>query len=203
VSARRGGLILCLVRCGETPWDRDERLHGATDLPLSNSGRASVRADLDRTPARRIGSVYHPPDEAATDTARLITARFRARAKAIEELADPNLGLLEGLTHAVFEERFPKRAKQWHEDPLSLAPPEGEELSVARTRILHHMARLSRRARGNEIAFVLHEFGVGVARAWLAPQSGADVWAILEGRPRIERYLIGPGMVGELESAID
>jgi probable phosphoglycerate mutase len=198
----RSGFILCLVGCGETPWDRDDRLHGATDLPLSNSGRASVQVDVERAIVRRIGSVYHPADEAATETARLFATRARARTKAVEELADPNLGLLEGLTHAVFEERFPKRAKQWKEDVLSLAPPEGEAIAQARSRILQRLARLIRRARGEEMAVVLHSFGLVFARSWLANQSPSTVWPFLEHRPRIERYLIAPTLMEELETSI-
>ena len=67
--AKRTHVMLTLIAAGETRWERDGRLLGAADLPLSNAGRASAAADAAELERHQIATIYHPPDEAATETA--------------------------------------------------------------------------------------------------------------------------------------
>lgn len=194
--------ILWLVRAGESIWQREHRLQGRADLPLSAEGRAAILAELAQfgpgptspsAPGHELAAVHHPPDEGATETAAIVARAAGSRTKALRELADPDLGLLDGLTLDVFEERFPTRHRQWQEEPLSLVPPEGEPLIDARRRVLDELARLAKKHRGKEFAVVLHPLALGFARCALADRSGRDLWKSLEGRPRLERYLLPDG----------
>jgi broad specificity phosphatase PhoE len=194
-------MMLCLIQCGETSWERDDRVHGATDLPMSNGGRAAVQAAASQCAIARLGAIYHPPDEAATETARIFARALGARTRAVEELADPNLGLLEGLTDRVFAERFPRRYKQWKDDPLSLSPPEGEDLAAARLRILATLARLLKRSRSDEVGAVLHPLALGFVRCWLADRPVRELWSVLAGRPPVEQYALTGPMIRWLEDA--
>lgn len=194
-----GPTILWLVRAGESIWQREHRLQGRADLPLSSEGRAAILAELAQfgpgpsAAGRELAAVLHPPDEGATETAAIVARTTGSRTKALGELADPDLGLLDGLTLDVFEERFPTRHRQWQEEPLSLVPPEGEPLIDARRRVLDELARLAKRHRGKEFAVVLHPLALGFARCALADRSGRELWKSLEGRPRLERYLLPDG----------
>ena len=161
-------MVLNVIRCGETTWNAEGRLHGRSDLPLSISGRTSVSADAASIEGGRTSTVYHPPDDAAAETAQIVARRVGAKTKSVDELADPDLGVLEGMSEQAFAERFPKRYKQWQEDPLSLSPPEGEDVAEARARVLKAAARLLRRARNQEVGVVLHPLGLGFLRCWLA-----------------------------------
>src|SRR5262249_49785638 len=149
-------IMLCLIQCGETVWEGEERMHGSTDLPLSEAGRAAVAADVQRMKTDRVAMVHHPNDEAATDTAQLAARKLGAKSKPVAELADPNLGLWEALQRSEFAERYPSRYRQWLEEPMVLTPPEGENLSEAAARILGALAHLLRRSRSEEVAVVLH-----------------------------------------------
>jgi len=193
VPTRRNCILLCLISCGETTWDQDRRLHGSTDLPLSESGRTAVAAAAARVTSTNLGAIHHPPDEAATETARILAEAHRVKTKAVSDLADPDLGLLEGLTEQVFADRYPKRYKQWHDEPFSLSPPEGEDVADARARVLGAVAKLLRRSKGEEVAVALHSLGLGFLRCWLADRPSRDLWTFLQDRPRVERYaLTGP-----------
>src|SRR5262245_57074263 len=121
--AKRSSITLTLIRCGETTWDAQGRVHGSTDLPLSDAGRAAVMAEVQRLGGARSTIIHHPQDEAAADTARMF-AMAGEKLRDVAELADPNLGLLEGLTQQEFAERFRSRSKQWKDDPITLSPPE-------------------------------------------------------------------------------
>ncbi|MEM7229416.1 MAG: histidine phosphatase family protein [Planctomycetota bacterium] len=182
--------VLCLIRCGETTWDQDDRLHGQTDLPLSNAGRAALAGLADETSAGGVSTVYHSSDDAASDTAQIFASAWHVRQKVVEDLADPDLGLLEGLTQNDLAERYRKRARTWTEDPLALIPPEGESVADARIRVFGAVARTIRRSRAQECAFVLHDISLGLLRCFLANRPSGEMWSLLEDRPPVERYLV-------------
>jgi broad specificity phosphatase PhoE len=194
-------MVLTLIRCGENTWDAEGRLHGRSDLPLSIAGRTSVTSDVTELAGRHPATVYHPPDDAALETAQIVAGAVGARVKSASDLNDANLGVLEGMTKQVFAERFPKRYKQWQDDPLSLSPPDGEDLSDARARLFTATSRLLRRARSEEVAMVLHPLSLGFLRCWLADRPPTDVWTLVRDRPRIERYLVATKMVNWLVEA--
>lgn len=203
MPAKRNSIMLCLVQCGETSWDLDGRVQGATDLPLCESGRSAVNGQLHLLDAVKAGVVYHPADEAAEATAALCAGRIGAKTKAVEELADPNLGLLEGLTEQDFAERYPSRCKQWLEDPLSLSPPEGEEIADAADRVFKAVARILKRSKHDEVVVVLHPLALGMMRCWMADRPMSDSWPLLVSRPRVERYAVPTEMIGRLEAAVE
>lgn len=186
--------ILWLVRSGESSWQREDRLQGGADLPLSPEGRVALITELAQfgpgAAAGTVVAVHHPSDEGATETATILARAVGGKVRLTEELADPDLGLLGGLTMDLFAERFPSRHRQWEDEPLSLVPPEGEAFEHARGRILDALAALARRYRGKEFAVVLHPLALGFVRCALASRSPRDLWKMLEGRPRLERYLL-------------
>ncbi len=69
MASKRASIVLSLVQCGETAWDGEGRLHGSTDLPLSEAGREVVKDAATGLISARFNTIYHPPDEAATETA--------------------------------------------------------------------------------------------------------------------------------------
>jgi broad specificity phosphatase PhoE len=194
-------MVLTLIRCGEHAWDAEGRLHGHSDLPLSIDGRSSVSSDVASLAGRRLATVYHPPDDAASETAQIVARAVGARIKAAADLTEADLGVLEGMTRQVFADRFPKRYKQWQDDPLSLSPPDGEDLADARARLFNAAGRLMRRCRSDEVAMVLHPLSLGFLRCWLADRPPTDVWTLVRDRPRIERYLVAMEMVDWLVEA--
>ena len=201
MAVKRKSIVLTLIRCGETTWDAEGRLHGRSDLPLSIDGRAAVCEDVAKLADRGMSTVYHPPDDAAVETAQIVAGAVGAKTKSMVELAEADLGVLDGMSVQAFAERFPKRYKQWQDDPLSLAPPEGEGLADARARLFGAFDRLLRRSRSNEVGVVLHPLGLGLLRCWLADRPPTDLWEMVRHRPRIERYLLAAEMAQLLAEA--
>lgn len=198
---KRKSIMLCLIQCGQTIWEADARIHGATDLPLSDAGRSAIQTDLPLLAGAHPATIHSPPDEAAVETARLCAARIRAKTSAVDELSDPHLGLLEGLTTQEFEERFTSRFKQWEDDPVTVSPPEGEEVIQAADRLFKAVAKILKRSRSEEVGIVVHEIGLGLLRCWLAGRPLNDLRAMLINRPRVERYAISRELIDSLEQA--
>ncbi|MFO0873216.1 MAG: histidine phosphatase family protein [Phycisphaerales bacterium] len=198
-------MVMWLVRAGDSVWQQEHRLQGRADLPLSPQGRAMIMSDVAQrhvSAADRVATVHHAPDEGAAESAAIVAGALGAKPRPSDDLADPDLGLLGGLTIALFEERFPTRFRQWEDDPLSLVPPEGEPLAAARERVLREVARLARRTRGRALGLVLHPMALGFVRCALAGRPPGDLWRVLDGRPRLERYLLPADAGDRMEAAV-
>ena len=198
MASKRSFITLSLIRCGETTWEGEGRLLGASNLPLADVGRTAVTADATRLVGPRLGTIHHPPDEAATETAKIFARAVKARTKALAELADANLGLLEGLLQREFADRHAKRYRQWEDDPLSLIPPEGEPIAEARARLFLAVSRLLKRSRAGEVAVVLHPIALGLLRCWLADRPPSHLWPMLEDSRRVERYTVAMSLIDRL-----
>ncbi len=201
MSVKQKTIVLSLIKCGETTWEADGRLQGRSDLPLSPQGRSSVEQDVALLAGHRMGTIYHPANEAASETAELVARLVGAKTKPLAELAEVDLGLLDGLTEQAFAERFPKRYKQWQEDPLSVSLPEGEVVGEARARLFGALGRLLKRSRDTEVGVVLQSLGLGFLRCWLADRPPTELWTLVKCRPRVERYLLATETISQLAEA--
>lgn len=184
--------MLWLIRAGDTDWDESDRLRGDEDLPLSRGGRAASVEAFERAatlPFASPGRIHHPTDAAATETARLAAERLGGRPRKDDELADPALGVLAGLSLAELRERFERRARQWEEDPSDLVPPEGEPLTDARDRLVEAVQAILRR-RPPTVGLVLHDLAAGFVRSALAGGGERNPRRWMEGRPRVEIWVL-------------
>ena len=192
--------MLNVVRTGLTAWDQEQRLHGTTDLPMSPAGRSALTEEIRQVHVARTRVVHHPGDEAATETARLFAEHVGAKTRRLDDLADPDFGVLDGMTERVFADRFAKRHKLWLDDPLALSPPDGEDFAIARSRIFGAIVRLTRKSRGEDVGIVLHDIGLGLLRCWLADLPSGQLWRLLRERPHVERYALSQSVVTEMEA---
>lgn len=180
---------LWLFRPAETAWDEAQRLRGATDLPASEESLADLRVRVAGM-AEGPEALYHPPDEAASESARVVASRFACALRSDRGLADPDFGLLEGLSLAEFERRFESRHAEWVGSPLTMVPPEGEPLADARARVLDALAAILDRHAGGRIGLVLHPVALAMVRDALARGDGTRLWDRVEGRAWSTRHVL-------------
>jgi broad specificity phosphatase PhoE len=194
-----GSLQLWLMRPAETEWDAERRLRGATDLPATEASLRELRARVSLM-AEGPDVLVHAPDEAAAESARVVASRFACRVRAVRDLRDPDLGLLEGLRTEDFENRFERRYAEWTESPLTAVPPEGEPLSEARARILDAFVGVLESHSRAKIGLVVHPFALATVRDALARGDGTATWSRVEGRAWCTRHVLPVGagaMIGE------
>jgi len=183
---------LWLFRPADTAWDQARRLRGNVDLPATEESLAELRARVARL-AEGPELLFHPPDGCAAESARVIASRFGCRAVVDAGLADPDFGLLQGLTMADFERRFESRFAEWNESPLTVVPPDGEPMSDARARVLDALGALLARGAGRRVGAVLHEVALATVRDALAGGDGSRLWSRVEGRGWCTRLVLPPG----------
>jgi broad specificity phosphatase PhoE len=186
-----------LMRPAGTDWDDDRRLRGATDLPATEDALRELRQSVAALAAGP-EVLYHPPDAAAAESARVVASRFACGCRMDADLRDPDLGLLEGLRMEDFERRFESRAAEWNDSPLTVQPPEGEPLADARARVLDAFAAIVARHEGGRVGLVLHGFALACVRDALACGDGSRLWGRIEGRAWCTRHALPSGTASML-----
>jgi broad specificity phosphatase PhoE len=89
-----------IVRHGETDWNAQRRIQGATDIPLNDTGRAQALETAAALAGGSWDAIVSSPLSRASETARLIAAALGLDEPAIiPELAERSHGVLEGLDH--------------------------------------------------------------------------------------------------------
>ncbi|HYA34549.1 MAG TPA: histidine phosphatase family protein [Candidatus Binataceae bacterium] len=109
-------LTLVLVRHGETEDESSIRYHGRNDVALSDLGRAqmrSVRRAIEgRFGFRRFSHIFSSPLIRALESARIITGE--SAISTLDEFAEVDFGLFEGLTAEEIRERHPEEFARWN-----------------------------------------------------------------------------------------
>ncbi len=102
---------LFLIRHGETDWNRDRRIQGATDIPLNDTGREQARAAAaeltGRLDTRRPVGVVSSDLSRARETAAIIAGELGLAAPTVyPQLRERAYGEAEGMQIAEFHSRF-------------------------------------------------------------------------------------------------
>lgn len=117
---------LLLVRHGATTLSAEDRFAGATDIPLSDDGRAQAAALAQRLSDDPIGAIYCSPMRRTLETASIIAEPHGLIPVSRPALREIDHGHWEGLTRQEVESRFKDEYARWEEDPFSTAPAGGE-----------------------------------------------------------------------------
>lgn len=182
---------LLLVRSGQTEWDAGGRVQGAADLPLSSAGRAMVQAEASTLIGREMAMVLTGPDEASRETARQIAEATGAKVVVIPELAEPALGLWEGMRTEDLEKRFCRAGRVFLEDPCGVVAPEGDSLGDTAQRVLKAFTKgMSKCKAGGSIGLVVRPIALGIIRCTLHDADLGELWTMAQDRPALEWYTI-------------
>ncbi len=162
---------LILARHAESTWNRQGRLTGCSDPPLTPRGEAQAAA-AGRKLAREgpvVGAVHTSDLARAGRTAQLMLDAMRLPGVPVGVhplLRERALGVVEGLTkEAVKVQWGNEQRKRWRDDPSS-APPGGETIRAAEQRFLAcwHRDILAGLFDGRSVLVVAH---AGTIRAIL------------------------------------
>src|SRR5690554_970725 len=103
--------LLYLVRHGETDWNFEHRIQGATDIPLNDTGRQQARRTGRLLASRKWDAIVASPLSRAFDTASIIAEEIGLPAPtALAGIVERNYGDAEGLTGTEISARFPAGA---------------------------------------------------------------------------------------------
>ncbi len=131
-----------LVRHGVTDWNRDGRLQGQTDIPLSEAGREQGRLTAKRLAGVSFVAAYASDLIRAQETASLVLEGRKVPLSLTPELRELNYGEWEGRTFKWIEEGNPSGSIQNIANDPDFAPPGGESTAQLCGRIMEASTRL-------------------------------------------------------------
>ncbi len=146
-----------MVRHGATVLGAEDRFAGATDVPLSDDGRAQARRLAIRLQKEQLVAVYASPLGRAVETARILSEPHRLTLQTRDGLREISHGRWEQLTRREVEERFPADAAEWEKDPYTFAPSGGESGLTVTARALPVLIELVRAHVAETILVVSHK----------------------------------------------
>jgi broad specificity phosphatase PhoE len=148
---------ICLIRHGESEWNRTHRYTGQQDSPLSRRGREQAKRVAERLQREPLSVIYASRLRRAAET-----AQFSAEAKSLRVIyesafAEINHGTWEGLTTGEVAARFPNELALWRDEPDVVVMPDGESLEDVRRRAIPVFQQIVQRSRDETIAIFSHD----------------------------------------------
>lgn len=148
---------LYLIRHGATMLTAEDRFAGATDVALSDEGRAQAVALADRLKGVKLEAIYASPLDRTMDTASILASTHQFAVHPIDGFREISHGRWEGMTRAEVLAAYPDEVAAWDEDPYTFAPEGGESGLAVTARALPPLMDICAAHRGEHIAIVSHK----------------------------------------------
>ena len=119
-------ITLYIVRHGETTYNLQGRIQGHLDAPLSDLGVKQAQSVACRLADENIDAIYSSDLGRARSTAEVIAAQHNLPIQESPLIRESNLGILQGLTRAEIDVKYPAAEHEWRRNPLTMRPPGAE-----------------------------------------------------------------------------
>lgn len=167
---------LIVIRSAATDYERQGRVRGSLDLPPCAEGLTEVTAVAEQLAAEPPEAIYTAPTACSIQSGRILGTRCGILAKPVELLANLDLGLWQGKLVSEIRQFQPRLYRQWQDDPWSVAPPEGELLDDARSRVDEALEKLFKRHPSGRIAVVVPAPLDAIVRWLVSAAPLGDLW---------------------------
>jgi len=154
---------LLLVRHGQSTWNREHRIQGHLDPPLSDQGRRQAELLGRRLAGRPWAGFYASDLKRAFETATILGSAIGIAPEPLESLREIFLGEWEGLRTDEVAQRFPEAWAGWTHEPDWDLVSGGEGSALFEARISAAIEDILRRHEHGDVLVVTHGGVIQVA----------------------------------------
>ncbi|MBW1716400.1 MAG: histidine phosphatase family protein [Deltaproteobacteria bacterium] len=169
-----------LIRHGETEWSDQKRYCGFTDIELNEKGRWQARRLATRLQEEKIHRIYSSDMKRTLQCAKIV---FKHKpVEGLFHLREMNFGVFEGLTYQDIMEKYPLVYRNWLENPLDTAIPQGESLHSLAARVGTGLREILSQNSNKAVAVFTHGGPIRVILTDILKVDLKEIWRI---EPRI------------------
>ena len=181
---------LLVTRHGETDFNVQKRYAGSTDVPLNARGLEQAQALAQRLINQPLDVIVVSPLTRARQTADAVH-RLRPELPVVvmEEFAERNVGVYEGLTGAEIQQRYPQLWARGCTRRTDDAPDGGETVRQLDQRIARGLAKLKEAYADKTVLLVCHG---GVSKAINRQMTGLsydEMYDFVLGNGEVAEYM--------------
>ncbi len=153
---------ICLVRHGETDWNRQGRVQGRSDVALSETGRQQVRILGNSFPDLPVDLILASPQIRARETASILSAYVGVEVLEDESLREIDCGRWEGELAKDILKRERDLFDAWIGDE-TVSAPNGESMMDILARTESVLSRLEKMQKGVRNAVIVSHAAISRA----------------------------------------
>ncbi|MDH5301882.1 MAG: histidine phosphatase family protein [Gammaproteobacteria bacterium] len=147
---------ICIIRHGETDWNREKRIQGQLDIPLNDTGRAQALAMAFNAAHHTFSAIYSSDLSRALDTAKALASRESLEVIVSEQLRERHYGILQSVTKDEAKTKHPQAHARYAVRDLHYDFETGESLLAFSQRVITIFNELASRHRKQQIAVICH-----------------------------------------------
>lgn len=149
---------ICIIRHGETDWNRERRIQGQIDIPLNEDGRAQAMAmAFDVSQHQDAFSAIYSSDLArAFETASILAMRCEIEVKARIDLRERHYGIFQNVVKDDAETKYPEAYALYTARDVNYDFETGESLRAFNKRVHDAFDWIVRHHCGKTVAVVCH-----------------------------------------------
>ena len=175
--ARPRASRLILIRHGESTWNRERRIQGQLDPPLSEQGTEQARRVAHRLARLKVEALYTSDLMRASQTAAPIAAVVGMEPQPVRDLREIFLGDWEGLRTDELATKFPDAWDAWTREPSWDVVPGGEGASAFEARVETALHDLFERHPHGDAIVVTHGGVIQIALHHVVGRSSHGIFA--------------------------
>jgi broad specificity phosphatase PhoE len=188
-------MTVFIIRHGATALNLEKppRLQGRHDSELSSVGRLQALATSQLLAPVRLAAVISSPLRRAIDTAKSIAGAHALKVDLADELIEADVGLWEGMTWAMIEQRDWRNMRDFLDDPYRHGYPNGETHNDVASRALGYLSRFQSTNGSDDIALVTHNIVARVIVASLLRMPAAHSRRIVHANCGVTTLIVNNG----------
>lgn len=169
--------MIYLVRHGETLWNKEKKLQGNLNSPLTEKGIEEAHKLAERLKDKSFSKIFSSPLKRAIETSEILNKYHSLTITELQDIREMGYGEWQGVPMEEVKKAFPEAFENYYNKPEKYEPVAGgESFSELRIRLERALDELCEHAETNDILVVSH--GVVIKMLLLIIKNGElkDLW---------------------------